>query len=57
MPVIPNGINIACHISRPLGAVSQAGIKRESGPVLTPLWVEDRAAFVWEGREPVTRAD
>ena len=35
----------------------QAGIKRESGPVLTPLWVEGRAAFVWRWEEPVTRAD
>ena len=35
---------------------SEQGIKRESGSVLTPLWVEDRAAFL-VGREPVTRAD
>lgn len=56
MTVIPNEIIIACHTSRPLGAASQAGIKRESGPVLTPWWVEGRAAFL-VGREPVTRAD
>lgn len=34
-----------------------SGDKRESGPVLTPLWVEGRAAFVWGWGEPVTRAD
>ena len=56
MPIIPNEIIIACHISRPLGAAPQEGIKRESGSVLTPLWVEGRAAFIGVG-EPVTRAD
>ena len=56
MPIIPNEIIIACHISRPLGAASQAGIKRESGSVLAPWWVEGRAAFL-VGREAVTRAD
>ena len=35
---------------------SQAGIKRESGSVLAPWWVEGRAAFL-VGREAVTRAD
>ena len=45
MPVIPNGIIIACHISRPLGAAPQEGIKRESGPVLTPLWGGGQSRF------------
>ena len=30
-----------------LSSKSEQGIKRESGPVLTPLWVEGRAALVW----------
>ena len=57
MPVIPNGIIIACHISRPLGAAPQEGIKRESGSVLTPLWVEGRAAFLWEGNRLLGQID
>ena len=38
-----------------LGCLASGG-NRKSGPVLTPLWVEDRAAFL-VGREAVTRAD
>lgn len=38
-----------------LGCLASGG-NRKSGSVLTPLWVEGRAAFIGVG-EPVTRAD
>ena len=41
----------AAHFGLP-----RKGRKRKSGSVLTPLWVEGRAAFIGVG-EPVTRAD
>ena len=56
MPIIPNGIIIACHISRPLGAASQGRKKKERlCPGTHGGWRAEPLFLV--GREPATRAD
>lgn len=57
MTVIPNGIIVACHISRPLGAVSQAGDKTGKRPCPDTAVGGGQNRFCMGVEEPVTRAD
>ena len=57
MPIIPNGIIIACHISRPLGAASQGRKKKERLCPGTMVGGGQSRSFLWEGNRLLGQID